>query len=949
MLELKGGFYMVVPKEVRALIKSIEPRDVFSGDLIGAPVATLAEQDRAARSDVEAAEEYRQKARDELLRTRTESEAGFRDQYGYIVDYDNGQPTTLGEGTLHTAIAVVALATGNYHQDAWEIAAANARVKELLTSLLNRSWGNRDNLGREHPIRHPDDIEYNKDGTWHRASPLTKDSFGAIVAAAYYAYTCPNSDEDVRATARELMTKWTEYLVLFQWRTHSTYIPGEFESKTIDGKEYYKNIFSENGGRVMRKGPESYMLLPHEVYALQNVAARLGIPTSHWNIWLNGMSAELKQMIIDYAAPYIAEAAGWGLDYILQRLSYAIPYSIQLGPDSWNYGKFKGVFEVRIPSDMRERVIVTFKDAIRDLMREIVRLDNYTDPQAGEVLGLVVNRILNLLPDILGPDSWRSILTGGIQQVVPWISGLAWVEAATFLATQQLLKWKGLDGKAELRYDVISYTLWSYASECECRPEMAEILRPTTQEFFSFLRGNSNPNGLWAWLAEDSGRVQEQLRLFESKPQRYWWKFAYGSTEFDKWVVEPEDEQAKEQAEGLESPRLDYLVLNGLAEKGSPLGLGDIPNDWWDKFKTAVEDASRQFLDAIKDQFDQLGSYTREAINDAGDLIRETWANTLQYTQEQLRQDRLVLKQTWDQVGDLVLKMEQVDGKWIEEYWKRDTEKYWKGVWSHRTATADEMIQRMIVALDDKWSEEYWKRDTEKYWKGIWPHRTATADEMIQRMIVALDDKWSEEYWKRDTEKYWKGVWPHRTATADEMIQRMIVALDDKWSEEYWKRDTEKYWKGVWPHRTATADEMIQRMIVALDDKWSKEYWKRDTEKYWKGVWADSSGMAEKMTTRIVINLEKKLSSEYWNRPSEKYWRGVWADTSGSADKMRERYIRRPNDYVSVEVWNEAGDWGRSVFNAVGDLIEKVGPLALGGLPGWWPPKVDIPDIPWRL
>ena len=77
-------------------------------------------------------QEYRQKIRRELLAMRTDAQTGFRDAAGFIVDYSDGKPDTLGEGTLHTAIAAVAIATGNFHQDAWEAAEANDRLAELL-------------------------------------------------------------------------------------------------------------------------------------------------------------------------------------------------------------------------------------------------------------------------------------------------------------------------------------------------------------------------------------------------------------------------------------------------------------------------------------------------------------------------------------------------------------------------------------------------------------------------------------------------------------------------------------------------------------------------------------------------------------------------------------------------------------------------------------------------
>ncbi|MEK4838582.1 hypothetical protein [Bacillus sp. FSL L8-0152] len=249
-------------------------------------------------------------------------------------------------------------------------------------------------------------------------SPLSKDSFGTIVAAAYYYYSCPNSSQEVRELAWDLITKWIEYLILFQWRTHSIYIEGESYEQDDD---YYKNIFSDDKliNRKMYKGIESFMLWPHEMYALQNAAAHLGIPTSHWRVWEN-IIPELKQTIIDVAAPYIAQYAGEALDALLKNYRIVVQYSIQILP-GWSSGKVDGVFVVEISSDTREKVVANFKETLKELLRKIIRVGNYKDYQRDELLEILINRILNFFPDVLGPNSWRSILTRSIQQILPRI------------------------------------------------------------------------------------------------------------------------------------------------------------------------------------------------------------------------------------------------------------------------------------------------------------------------------------------------------------------------------------------------------------------------------------------------------------------------------------------------------------------------------------------------
>ncbi|PRD11797.1 hypothetical protein CQ058_04550 [Bacillus sp. MYb56] len=950
--------------------------------------------------------------RNKLLAVFPEDPKGFRDQHGYIIDIIDGHPGTLGEGTLHTAIATIAIAAGNYYQDSWDVNFANKSLKELLTTLLKNSWGNRDNLGRVHPIRHPDVKEYDVNGKFMRHSPLTKDSVGAIVAATYYAYNCPNSNQEVRMLARELMTKWTEYLILFQWRTHSNYFAGEFESKKIPGEKnlFYKNIFSdESQGKVTYKGIESFMLLPHEIYTIQNVAAKLGIPTSHWNIWENEMPAELKQTIADYVAPYIAEEYAKGLEYVLQKLNFSLPYSVQLGAEDWKLGKVEGTFEVQIPSHIKEQIIKNSQIAVKDFIRETVRLDNYKTHQAADLLGIAINRILNLLPDNLGHDSWRSILTSSLQQVIPWVTGSAWVEAATFLGTQLLLKLMGPD--------VISYTVWSFTSECETRPEMRDILKPGIQNFFSVIRDEGNPNGLWAWLAEDSDMVQQQLQLFESKDSDYSWKFAYGSTPFNQWVAEAEDPSEKQKNSNKHTSRLDYLILDSLAEKKAPLGITNINMDWFEEFKDMVKQLANQFIAQIKNQFVQVGNYTREIITGTGELIRETWTSSMEFTQEKLLQGKVVAKNTWNRASDLIHRWIEVDGKiseeywnrltekywkgvWsqsgdmiervthtldgkqIEEYWNRTTEKYWKGVWSKIGGTANDFIQRVTHTLDGKQIEEYWNRTTEKYWKGVWSKIGGTGNDLIERVTHTLDGKQIEEYWNRTTEKYWKGVWSKIGGTANDLIEQVTHTLDGKQIQEYWNRTTEKYWKGAWASIGGTANDLIERVTHTLDGKHIEEYWNRKTEKYWKGIWSKIGGTANDLIERVIHTLDGKHIEEYWNRKTEKYWKGIWSKIGGTANDMIERIIHasdgkhieeywnrtserywkgvwsqsgdmiervieKRNGLMEIEVWNEAGKWGKSVFNEAGELIEQLGETTSKSLSDILKSISPIPTIHW--
>ena len=518
-------------------------------------------------------EEYREKVREELLAVRTDvRDVGFRDQFGFVVDIENGDPTTRGEGTLHTAIATVALATGNFHQDAWERAQANQFVLQLLETLRDRGWGNQDGHGLVHPIRHVDVSDFDASGNPFRLSPLTKDSFGAIMAACIYAYRCPHSSDAVRSVAVELFQKWRDYLVAHQWMTHSNYIAGEFER---DDDEY-RHICNEHCESQDFKGPESFMLLPHEHYALQCAEVALEQKTSHWDIWSQGIAVELGMAFTNLGAPYIGKASEQGMRLLLDHLEYRLACSVPLGPLGWSCRSIEGAYSIRIPEGVRESVSRTFGDLIRDLIRDYVRGQILSGPQASQLLGIAISRVLDGLPAGIGPSTWRSILTLGLRQITPWLDGSTWVEAATLATTLQILR--------RMNVSVQSYTLWSYATIFETRPELADLLRPLVQEFFRGQRADGNPNGLWAWLAENNRVVEEQLTTFYTHPPDRWSSFAFGSTPFDEWFNSPRKPEKQ-------SPRLDYLVLHGLKEKGPPRGVTDVGQEWLESFRHAAAQA----------------------------------------------------------------------------------------------------------------------------------------------------------------------------------------------------------------------------------------------------------------------------------------------------------------------------------------------------------------------
>lgn len=782
----------------------------------------------------------KQDARDELY-AKQNSLLKFRDKFGFVIDLDDPTsdvlgdetPNTLGEATYHTAITAIAVATGNYNQDEWEKNTSNSFLSELLRTLIDKAWGNKDNLGRVHPIRHPDLYDFNRNGDKIRCRPLSKDSFGPILAAIYYSYKCPNSNEEVRTLSHKLATKWADYLVLFQWRLHSIYLEGEFDQ---DGN-YYRNIFSnEHHKPTSYLGPEAFILLPHEIYAFQNVASTVGIPSVTWNPWIN-LSIELESTMKDYVAPYVGELSGRAFKLLLEQLNLSIPVDIPLGANDWNMGNIKWKFEIKFPSNIQERIAKKVNIVTTDAIREVYRLKTYNGEQDIDLFGLVLNKILDMFPQDLTQDTWRTVLTDAMQKVIPWLSGRIWVEAGTFLGTLGLLS----AGKPS----DISYTCWSFVVECETRVEIREFLRLAINGFYDKIASNDNPNGLWAWLAEDLDMVKKQQQLFESKKMRYWNEFAYGPTKYNEWA-----QRTDASNEEKKSPRVDYLVIDGLLEKGFPAGVTEVVENWYEKVKDIIDQIINNVVARVKNQFDNFGSFSFEKLDEAGQMIRETWNKSMEYSVEILKTGTVIDKTVFDKTGQAITHWAEQNGERLEEYWNRESEKYWKGTWKKITNGYD-LISRSIMSIDDILTEEYWNRGAEKYLKETWK-KIANESNLISRVIISSEDLLSEEYWNRSSEKYWKGTWK-KIADDYDLISRSITSIENILTEEYWNHGSEIYLKETYKKINGEV-KMIERISI-YDDKSIKEIW-NEVGEFGKAVFDRAGNLIEKTG---VLNLSFDL------------------------------------------------------------------------------------------
>jgi hypothetical protein len=410
----------------------------------------------------------------------------FKDQYGYYVPVvelkdaqgnpildANGnvqyQPQPNGDASTFTAEAAAATA----------LAGDNTATAGFLTALLNYSWDSNGN-----PIRHPDIKEYISNGqggyTFYRNSPMTEDSFGGIMAACYFAYTSSASSQQVKDLARQLVGKFINYLVVHQWWLIPDYKDFDFASVKIgtgSNNQYYQNLYNtptppqdpnDTSGRIAYKGPESYLLAPPQRYELQEVASKMGFDTSDWQIWAGGLPATVLQGVTDYVAGPVGAAAGRALDYILQRISFSVPYDFKLGSTDFNLGEIKGAVTLSIPDSLRQHMVSAFSSGVTQVISESDRVANLLTLQSGELFDLALNPVLDLLknydfsipysipvpPGLSGlfPSqtisghvdlsiplaNWRDALTSSLQQVMPWLDGSWLAEAATFAGVLRL-------------------------------------------------------------------------------------------------------------------------------------------------------------------------------------------------------------------------------------------------------------------------------------------------------------------------------------------------------------------------------------------------------------------------------------------------------------------------------------------------------------------------------
>jgi hypothetical protein len=771
---LGGDDYLEISDQVKGGF-SLSVNGGSGADVIVAPAGAKLDGDKAdtVANYTDLNVDKFKKAAVYLAKTSFDLEHKFRDQYGYAVEIEGGEAKGQGDATLRTALAAISSALASYKASGAALDAANADTKSFLDTITKHSW----DATTGDPIRHPTERMTSKDGRDLGHSPLSKDSFGAIVAAAYYAYSSPNSTAAVRDSARQLIGMFVTYLPAHQWRLTSKFTEDQIN----------------NNVQGMKKGPETFLLIPTEIDALKNVAAKMGFATVGWSPWA-GLGSGISATVGDYLGNYLAHglkigpdgaiaAAGLlgpefaatslfaeflnrgGLEGILNQVKFSYNQDVNLG--GWAKPIHIGV-DIELPKAARDAILNAFQGIIRSAVTSGSSALNM-----GDVAGSIVDKVLSSLPKVFGADQWKSALTGTLQSVLPWLDGSNLTTAATFIFSTEALRYQygndkgamtlvdglalavttGLTGvpvpltKGEQNDSSNWYNVhmgfWPTLLIEETRPEMVEILQPFVKLFERSIKADEM--GLWDWLAKDQTKVNDLVGRFQAgefeRLGDAWERSAEQKTadlrlmpwgdgsgvptsgknlvivgvdkagqlhikifkddgKLDVDVVEGNfTTQAgaiaalKQQLTALSArvptaterfqviakvatilgrtdyaPRIDYLILKGLSEKGTPASLKVTIGNWGAHWSRILKDIGGKLADVVKAGIAKTGRYIREAVDAAGQLVRETWDKAGNYVNARIKDGKVLFEKTYNVAGDLVNnKFIDSGGHWVSQ------------------------------------------------------------------------------------------------------------------------------------------------------------------------------------------------------------------------------------------------------------------------------------------
>lgn len=940
--------------------------DVHRAEQIGRPDEHIPEQEtetygyRAFTPDEEL---YKRRVINKLTTTYMKGtpDLGFRDGHGYVIEINKDGPTQLGEGYYFTAIAAAAFAMNNYQSEIWEVQTNNQILEGLLNVLDEVSWTDPDSSGVRHPVRHVDMWEWHTSGVV-RQRPISKDAFGPMVAACYYAYNCPNSTSTVRNMAKSLLTHWVTYLSTNNWMLHSKHLQGEFV--TEDDKEfkgYYKNLRSYDKehekitGRIRYLGAESFILMPYELYAFKHCADSLGVPNSIWP-WVN-TSLALGSSIGPQLMAIVAPVAKRGMKAVLDSLFYSKGYSIEFIPNI-KAATLRGTLQLSIPESVKEDICNTFEKALYDSADQ-----NWFDPNAQHrgsrsMFRNPISSITDMFPAMYRRlPNLASILEDLMAQAMPWAETdflseylafetafdvkfggkLTWVLLTTLNATGGLIyEWKiGSATESPPDDSLAGYTFWSMLVEMEARPLMRFLLRPLANGYYSSMSGRGNRNGLWAWLIGDAMVVSEAIMTFMSRENEvYDWKAYAWAKNYNEWVSEPrgstsEEETGKKKDEG--SSRLDYLVLRGLTQVQVP-ATPVISIDSLKYLIDAVEDLIKDIIQRAIDEFNRAGKYLQVAFDVAGQAIEDVMEAGKGLTRTIYKESQKLSK-TIHHIGGEI------------EQWRYDAGEALKGYTKWAKGNIDALTPFYDVI-------EYSTRDIANGALKIWKLADNKVTEVFHFATSAIDGAFQEVHkvlqifreasgalhqwimWNGVLKSYlgWAASGVFGQVEAVECI--MHILRDPAGQLRKWEYEvghvlkTFNHWLSSNPLGNSDPSKLLQSCLRLSGGALVQTLFDAGTFKK-EFIWATSNIEGVARSTDCVIHQLRKLdgSLQQWTLergvPKEfKQWAVSAGDGSASENNLVKAISKLPGGNLQVLTFNAGIQVGKKVFSETGKVLE---------------------------
>jgi hypothetical protein len=202
----------------------------------------------------------------------------------------------------------------------------------------------------------------------------------------------------------------------------------------------------------------------------------------------------------------------------------------------------------------------------------------------------------------------------------------------------------------------IGYFFFTFLVEMETRPALVPLLKSVARDYFHYMSHRNNPNGLWAWIAGKGAIVTEQLCRFELVQGDYDWDHYAWDKEYTDWTTG----NIASDADKKRSSRVDYLVLQGLAEKGAPkssqlvLNMKVLLDAIKDAIKSLIEAAIKQYVTSGKGWFmftDSAGAVVQYMIEKSAGFVQNIWRAGQQTSSMVHRASGIVEQWRWDVAG----------------------------------------------------------------------------------------------------------------------------------------------------------------------------------------------------------------------------------------------------------------------------------------------------------